>query len=115
MKVTKTYFMLMVGDMERAMRFYRDVFGFAVREQSPHWSELARGDAIVALHPGGSNEPRETGLGFDVDSLESACAAVVRGGGKVVRPPEARPDEPIRLATVEDPEKNRFFLAQPAP
>lgn len=39
--------------------------------------------------------------------------AVARAGGKVVRPPEDRPGEPIPLATVEDAERNRLLLAQP--
>lgn len=115
MKVTKTYFMLMVADMDRAVRFYHDVFGLPIRMQSPDWSELGSADGVVALHGGAKREPRDTGLGFDVDDLEAACAAVTRGGGTVVRPPQTRPGEPIRLATVEDSEQNRLTLATPAP
>ncbi len=113
MNVTKTYFMLMVGDMERAKRFYRETFGLQVKVDSPQWSELARGDAVVALHGGGGTEPRNTELGFQVDDLEAACAAVQQGGGRVVSPPKERPGEGIRLATIEDPEKNRISLSQP--
>ena len=114
MKVTKTYFMLMVDDMDRATAFYRDVFGLSVRFVSPDWSELAWGDATVAFHGGrGGDERRPTGLGFEVDDLEAACAEVEAHGGTVVMPPSDRPGEPIRLADVADPEGNVVSVAQP--
>ncbi len=115
MKVTKTYFMVMVADMDRAIRFYRDVFGLQVGYRTPDWSELGSGGATVALHGGGSSQARDTGLGFYVDDLDAACAAVTQGGGAIVKPPAARPGEPIRLAIVEDTEGNRLSLAEPVP
>jgi predicted enzyme related to lactoylglutathione lyase len=114
MKVTKSYFMLMVDDMDRATAFYRDVFGLTVRFVSPDWSELTWGDATIAFHGGrGTDEHRATGLGFEVDDLEAACAAVEGAGGTVVMPPSDRPGEPIRLADVADPEGNVLSVAQP--
>ena len=49
MKITKTYFMLYATDMGRAVAFYRDAFGLAVRMETPYWSELTWGDATIAL------------------------------------------------------------------
>lgn len=112
MAVTKSYFMVMAADMERAVRFYREAFGLKVRSTSPSWSELAFGDAVVALHGGGTAEPRDTGLGFEVDDIEGACRTVAAHGGLVVRAPEVRPGEGIKLATVADTEGNRLFLSQ---
>lgn len=114
MAVTKPYFMVMAADMERAVRFYREAFGLTVRFTSPGWSELAFGDAVVALHGGGTSEPRDTGLGFEVDDIDAACRAVTTHGGAVVRAPENRPGEGITLATVADTEGNRLFLSQPS-
>ncbi len=113
MKVTRAYYMLMVADMERAKRFYRDTIGLKERHASPEWTELTWGDATVALHGGAKEDARDTGLGFDVDDVDAACAAVAKAGGKVVQPPQKRPGESITLATVQDPEGNRFFFAQP--
>lgn len=113
MRVTKTYFMLYATDLDRAARFYRDALGLAIRTASPGWAELAAGGATVALHAGRQAGPIDTGLGFEVDDLEAACDAVRRAGGALVRPPEARPGEPIRLAIAADPDDNRFSLAQP--
>jgi predicted enzyme related to lactoylglutathione lyase len=112
-EVTRTYFMLMVADMDRAVAFYRDAFGLAPRFQTPEWTELAAGGATVALHGGGSGAPTPTGLGFEVDDVDAACRAITGAGGKVVQSPEARANEGIRLATVEDPEGNQLSVAQP--
>ena len=113
MKVTKAYFMLMVDDMDRATAFYRDVFALSGGFVSPEWSELAWGDAIVAFHGGrGGDEPRRTGLGFEVDDLEAACDAVAAAAARSSMPPSDRPGEPIRLAEVADPEGNVLSVAQ---
>jgi predicted enzyme related to lactoylglutathione lyase len=112
MKLTKLYMMLMVADMGRAVAFYHDTFGLRPTMQTPFWSELAFGDAVLALHGGGSGTGRETGLGLEVDDLDAACSAVQTHGGQVVREPQDRPEEQIRLATVADTEGNQFSLGQ---
>jgi predicted enzyme related to lactoylglutathione lyase len=40
MLVTKTYVMLMVADMTRALKFYIEAFDASVSFDSPHWSEF---------------------------------------------------------------------------
>src|SRR6476469_6886760 len=116
MKITKTYFMLFATEMDRTVAFYRDALGLQVGMQSPYWSELRWGDAIIALHgreetPAGETQ---TMLGFEVDDLEAACKAVETGGGRVIEPPVDQPDEGIRLAHVADPEGNVFTLGASA-
>ena len=107
-----TKFLISAQDMDRAVRFYRDVIGLEVKEQSPWWSELAVGSAIVALHGGGNGDYRETGLSFTVTDIASACDAVVRGGGRIRSGPEDRGDEGIHLAHLTDPEGNGFMMSQ---
>ena len=112
MKVESVTYMLMAQDMDRAVAFYRDVIGLESKFSSPMWSELAFGDAIVALHGGGNDELRSTGLSFQVEDLDSAVREIERGGGRVTREPEDRSGEPIRLAEVVDTEGNAFALTQ---
>lgn len=113
MVVTKAYVLYPVSDMDRAVAFYRDAFGLDVRVASPDWSELGWGDATVALHGGrGDGDPPAEGLGFEVDDLDGACAAVIGSGGVLVVAPAERPGEPIRLALAADPDGNRIHLAQ---
>jgi len=114
-KVTKTYFMLMAADVGRAASFYKKVFGLKPGYESPDWTELVQNGTTVALHGGGTTAERDTGLGFYVDDIEAACAAVASFGGRVVKRPEERPGEGITLATAVDTEGNRFSIAEPTP
>lgn len=49
--VDKTYVMLMVADMARAMRFYTEAFAATVVINSPYWSEFVVAGTTIALHP----------------------------------------------------------------
>ena len=116
MKVTKTYFMLMAADVVRGASFYRKALGLkAGGYESPEWTELMQDGTTVALHHGGSSTERDTGLGFYVDDIDAACRVITTSGGKIIKPPEARADEGIKLATAVDTEGNRFSIAQELP
>jgi predicted enzyme related to lactoylglutathione lyase len=105
--ITKTYFMLSVSDMDRAVVFYRDVIGLAVDFESPFWSELHWRDATIALHGGGADEERESWLGFHVADLDAALAEVEAAGA---RRGEERTEGGARLVAVVDPFGNRLTL-----
>lgn len=105
-------FMLMAQDMPRAVAFYRDVLGLTLSFESEHWSELTFGNAIVALHGGGTGATACTGLSIQVSELDAACQRVAARGGRIVEPPQSRPGEPIRLAIVADTEGNEFYLTE---
>ena len=112
MQVEQVKFILWVRDMQRGITFWRDVVGLRVRMESPYWSELTHGDAVVALHGGGDGSYRETGLGIQVTDIDVACREIAAGGGKIRSAPVARPGEPIKLAEVTDPEGNGFKVSQ---
>ena len=103
---------LWAQDMPRAWAFYTDVLGLQQRFTSPGWSELAWGDAIIALHGGGDASIKETGLSLQVDDLDAACRHIADHGGSIIDPPMSRPGEPIRLARIADTEGNRLMLTQ---
>lgn len=100
--------MLNVGDMTRAVAFYRAVVGPVVRYESDQLSELKLGPATVALHAGGGH-PRESGLVVEVADLDVACAAVPEMGGTVVKGPYTGTDE-VRMVDIHDSEGNGFTL-----
>ena len=106
-----------VNEMDRALRFYRDVIGLEVVEASPGWSTLRCDGCIVALHilAPGMNEAvaAHAGPNLRVDDLEAAVAEVVAGGGHVKRVQEAGGGVPVRIAELSDPEGNGFELRQP--
>ena len=111
LKPTRLYCMLSANDMTRAVRFWTETFGLTVKLESPDWSELLFGDAIVALHGGGDGSTTRSGLGFDVDDLRAACDAVVAAGGTLNWGPKDQPEEGISLADLTDTEGNQFMLS----
>jgi len=46
-----SYVIKFVADMNRAVRFYRDVLGLQLKFESPGWSEFVTGETKLALHP----------------------------------------------------------------
>jgi lactoylglutathione lyase len=109
MQITKTYFMIPVQEMDRAVRFYESVFGLELRFASPEWTELAWRDAVIALHRGGTPTDAAGWLGFEVDDIESALTEIEAGGG---RRDAERNEGGVRLVTVVDPEGNLLTIGQ---
>src|ERR1700730_17870243 len=65
------YVIKFVADMDRAVKFYRDVLGLPLKFQSPGWSEFVTGETILALHPASQkNLAGSVELGFDVPDLD---------------------------------------------
>ena len=44
------YVMVRVSNMRLSVAFYRDTLGFALKFESPEWSEFATGATTLALH-----------------------------------------------------------------
>lgn len=110
--VEKTYVMLMVADMTRALRFYTEAFAVSVVISSPYWSEFTVAGSNIALHPGGSGDETRTGLGFEVKDLDAALQRATGVGGRVTSPPRERPQERIRVAELADTEGNLITVAE---
>jgi catechol 2,3-dioxygenase-like lactoylglutathione lyase family enzyme len=45
------YAIKFVADMDKAVKFYRDVLGLTLKFESPGWSEFVAGETTLALHP----------------------------------------------------------------
>lgn len=105
-----------IFDMERAHAFYRDAVGLEPRAYSPGWTELACGDATLALHILEKGSERALTqvptLNLRVDELEPAIEKVIAGGGTLVSKREAEPHIPVRLAELKDTEGNLFEFRQ---
>jgi predicted enzyme related to lactoylglutathione lyase len=110
--VEKTYVMLMVADMTRALRFYTEAFTVTVVMSSPYWSEFTVAGSNIVLHPGGSGSETRTGLGFEVKDLDGALQRATEVGGRITTPPRERPEEQIRVAELADTEGNLITVAE---
>lgn len=98
--------------MNRAIKFYQNVFDLEIKSSSPHWSELIFGTSIVALHSGGTGEFHATGLSFTVNNIEIAVQKISRAGGAIRSGPKDQDSEGIILADVTDCEGNGFMVSQ---
>jgi hypothetical protein len=81
MKAKFTYAIKFVADMEKAVRYHRDVLGLPLRFQSDGWSEFDTGGVTLALHPASKDSPPgKVELGFGVDDLRAVYAAREKNG-----------------------------------
>ena len=104
-----------VHDMERAKRFYAEVFDTAPSFESPGWSTLDFGAIEVALHilPADSEAPLpHAGLNLLVDDIEALQREIEERGGQLVELREPDDFVPVRVASFRDSEGNGFELRQ---
>src|ERR1700747_3396837 len=66
------YAIKFVADMDKAVKFYRDVVGLTLKFESPGWSEFVTGETTVAVHPASDKNPAgKVELGFIVADVEA--------------------------------------------
>ena len=118
------YAMVMVSDMDRAVKFYRDALGFTLRFQSDGWSEFETGGTTLALHGGakpaeqGARKPSEgaaagtIALGFSVSNLNETVGILKSRGVRFVMEPTLREEENIRLSVCIDPDGTALSIAE---
>ncbi|HWL09343.1 MAG TPA: VOC family protein [Planctomicrobium sp.] len=112
MKPQAVKYVLMVQDMDRAVRFYRDTMGFTEGSLSSYWSELRFGDAILGLHYGGDGSRHQTAISIQYANVAAAYAMAIKSGAEGVQAPVQREGEPILFSSVVDPEGNIITLTQ---
>jgi lactoylglutathione lyase len=86
MKVERAKEVIWAADMNRAMRFYRDVLGGEVFKESEIITEVVISGATIAIPRGGDGNRTRTGLSFQVSDViaggrEVAAARWSVGGG----------------------------------
>jgi lactoylglutathione lyase len=113
--------MVVVSDMDRSVRFYRDVIGLKLRFQSPDWTEFEVGSTTLALHGGGVAAPPPQGgeqyagrasIGFNVENADKVFEELNAKGARPVMPPTERAVEGIRLTVFLDPDGLPISFAQ---
>jgi predicted enzyme related to lactoylglutathione lyase len=107
------YVIKFVDDMERAVKFYRDVLGLPLKFQSPGWSEFATGETTLGLHPASQkNLAGAAELGFEVPDIQKFYEEMVGKGVRFSMPP-AKQDFGGLLGQFVDSEGGRCSVAEP--
>ena len=66
------YVIKFVANMDKAVKFYRDVLGLTLKFESPGWSEFVTDETTLALHPSSDKNPAgKVELGFTVPDVEA--------------------------------------------
>jgi lactoylglutathione lyase len=118
------YVVIVVQDLDRALRFYCDVLGMPLGHRSGSFAQLATGVTRVALYErpamaatlGRELEPPSPDapgfeLGFKVEDCDAAYDELVSGGATPAVPPTDRAWGQ-RTAYVFDPDGHLVELAQ---
>jgi lactoylglutathione lyase len=84
-----SYVIEFVEDMERAVKFYRDVVGLPLKFESPGWSEFETGETKLGLHPASDkNRAGKCEMGFNVENLQSFYEQLRAKGVMFSMPPK---------------------------
>jgi predicted enzyme related to lactoylglutathione lyase len=101
-----------VGDMDRAVKFYRDVLGLPLKFESPGWSEFSTGETSLGLHPASEKNPAGSiELGFNVANLGNFHREMSAKGVQFSMPPTKQDFGGI-LAQFVDSEGRRCSVAE---
>lgn len=108
-----TYAIKYVAHMDRAVAFYRDVLGLAVKFESPEWTEFVTGDTTLALHIASPDKRAGTvELGFGTDDVEGFYGKRDRLGVEFTQPPTEM--HGMKLAVFRDSDGAETSLGGPA-
>ena len=113
MKTIGVMHMLLVQDMERAIKFYEKTFDFKILQKSDFWTNLDSGHGKVALCSFGNKaELKETTLIIEVDNYKEAVDRIKQYGGQVLNVAEPYEGAPVYNVIAIDPENNKIVASQ---
>jgi predicted enzyme related to lactoylglutathione lyase len=107
---------IFVNDLERAVEFYRDRLGLALRSQGSFGAEFLEGETRIGVHPAVHPDSkalvgRHTGLTFKVEGLLHLCGDLHAHGVRFVNEPTQQ--EWGIMAMIADPDGNVMALWEP--
>jgi lactoylglutathione lyase len=105
---------LLVSNMEKSVKFYRDTLGLPIKTKSKDWTEFFNNDTVMALHPAKKKSNIKTGsgmlVGFEVGDLEATVKKLKEKRVKFFKKPK---EEPFgKHAIVQDPDGHLISIAE---
>ncbi len=105
---------LLVSNMEKSIRFYRDTLGIPIKTKSKDWTEFFNKDTVLALHPAKKKSKMKTGsgmlIGFEVSDLDSTVKKLKEKRVKFFKKPK---EEPFgKHAIIQDPDGHLVSIAE---
>jgi catechol 2,3-dioxygenase-like lactoylglutathione lyase family enzyme len=106
---------VVVSDGKKAKEWYREKLGFELQEDEEHWIVVGPQGSSTGIHLCAAEklEPRNTGILFLTDNVDSAYQELKRKGVEFTRElAKAEWDENIKYAMFKDPDGNEFWLME---
>jgi catechol 2,3-dioxygenase-like lactoylglutathione lyase family enzyme len=105
---------LLVSNMDKSTRFYRDTLGIPVKTKSKDWTEFFNKDTVLALHPAKKKSKMKTGsgmlVGFEVSDLDATVKVLKQKKVKFFKKPT---EEPFgKHAIIQDPDGHLVSIAE---
>ena len=104
---------LLVSEMKRSTRFYRDVLGMELKEQSKDWTEFSKRGTVLALHPSKKKRIKRnnsTLVGFNVSDFDDVVNGLKKKKVKFYKKP--REESFGKHAIIQDPDGHLISIVQ---
>lgn len=107
-----------VKEMERSIRFYRDVLGLAFDFEEEGMAYFSIGSETekvsLMLHLTAEPEPADHGIGLDfkVNDVEALVSEIKEKGGLIVQEPIER-EWGVKEAVIADPDGYKLWIVEP--
>jgi lactoylglutathione lyase len=82
---------LLVSDMKRSTKFYRETLGMKLKNQSKDWTEFSEGGTVLALHPSGRKKIKKNNsmlVGFSVSDFDDVISGLRKRKAKFYKKPK---------------------------
>ncbi len=105
---------LLVSNMEKSIKFYRDTLGLQLKSKSKEWTEFIKDGTVIALHPAKKKSMLGSGTGMLVGFMVSDMEAVVKElKSKRVKFFKTPREESFgKHAIIEDPDGHLISIAE---
>ena len=104
---------LLVSDMKRSTKFYRDTLGMKLKKQSKDWTEFSEGGTVLAIHRARKKKIKQNNsmlVGFSVSDFEDVMEGLKKKKAKFYKKPK---EEPFgKHAIIQDPDGHLISIVQ---
>ncbi len=105
---------LLVSNMEKSVKFYKDTLGLPLKTKSKDWTEFFDNTTVLALHPAKKRSKLITGpsilVGFEVSDLDSTVKKLEGKKVKFFKKPKQEPFG--KHAIIQDPDGHLISIAE---
>jgi predicted enzyme related to lactoylglutathione lyase len=99
--------------MKRSTRFYHDILGMELKEQSKDWTEFSKRGTVLALHPSKRKRIKKNNsmlVGFSVSDFDDVCNGLKKKKVKFYKKPTQ--EDFGKHAIIQDPDGHLISIIQ---